>query len=225
MSEEVHLSSVMKESGEILFIYSDKYSVYTVYRPYLQKKMFVAICDKRLFIERAEYLELPEWFFNYSSIRFFKPKISNESDISFPGVVVVDGVTYRFELKPGEESVLSEMEEGFDPTAKQAHLLLSVLNNFEVIHGIQNRERFYFVGIDQSVLEEEHPVYGVVDMLSGKLETVYYLYSDIGEIHPACVTIDFHERNVYVVGKMKVFDNADVVVDEIPYLEQFMLKA
>lgn len=224
MSEE-HITSVTKESGEILFVYADKYIVSVVYRPFEQRKIFLATCDKGLYIERAEYLEFPDWFFGYESIRFFKPKQSNEGDITFHGVVNISGINCRFEVKPGDEASIVEMNDTFDPSAKQAHLLLPVLETFDVTHGVQNREKFYFVGVDKENPKEVHPVYGVVDMVSGKLETVYYLYSDMGEIVPSCVTIDFHERTVYVVGKMNVFNNENVVVDEIPYIEQFMLKA
>lgn len=222
MSEE-HLTSVIKENGEILFIFADKYSVYTVYRIFGENKAFLVVCDKRLFIERAEYLEVPEWFFGYTTVRFFKPKQYND-EITFPGVVEIDGKMYRFEIKEGEAVKLQEMTSEFEPTVKQTHHLLPVLETFEVTHGIQNRDKFYFVGIEQEDPEACHPVYGVVDMLSGELETVYYLYSDAGEIEPACLTIDFHERNVYVVGKTKVY-NRDTVVAHKPFIEQFMLRS
>lgn len=61
-------------------------------------------------------------------------------------------------------------------------------------------------------------------MVGGDLETVYYLYSDKGEVVPSCVTIDAHERFVYVAGKTIVFDQNDSVIDHIPYIEQFMLR-
>lgn len=222
MSEEIHLASVTKENGEILFIYTDKYSVYVLYRPESRKQIYLAICDKRLYIERVDILEIPEWFFDYSSLRFFKPR--NQDTVSFPGVVTVGDETIRFEMFQSGEITFSGEANSFDPTVKQAHLLLPVLEPFSVIHGIQHREKFYYVGIDEQDEDNTHPVYGVVDMVSGELETLYYLYSDKGEVDPACVTIDTHERVVYVVGKINVFDQNDSVTDHIPYIEQFMLK-
>ena len=224
MSEtsEVHLSSVTKESGEILFIYAAKYSVYALYRPDRRKQIYLAVCDKRLYIERVDVLEVPEWFFDYTSLSFFKPR--NQDEISFPGVVTVGEVSNRFELLQSGEASFSGATDSFDPSVKQTHHLLPALSCFDVSHGIQHREKFYFVGIDKHELTDQHPVYGVVDMVSGKLETVYYLYSDVGEIVPSCVTIDAHERLVYVVGKTNVFDQNDSVIDHIPYIEAFMLR-
>lgn len=223
MSEEIHLSSVTKESGEILFIYADKYSVYVLYRPDQRKQLYLAVCDKRLYLERVDVMEVPEWFFEYSSVRFFKPKNYND-EVSFPGVVTTPEDINRFEIFQSGEMSFSEAPDSFDPMVKQAHLLLPVLETFDVTHGIQHREKFYFVGIDKEEPGNQHPVYGVVDMVSGALETVYYLYSDKGEIIPACVSIDAHERVVYVAGKTNVFDQNDSVIDHIPYLEQFMLR-
>lgn len=220
--QEVHLSSVTKESGEILFIYADKYSVYVLYRPDRRKQLYLAVCDKRLYIERVDVLEVPEWFFEYSTVRFFKPK--NQDEISFPGVVTVGETITRFEMYQNGEVEFTDELGSFDLAVKQTALLLPVLETFDVVNGIQHREKFYFVGIDKQDLDNQHPVYGVVDMVGGNLETVYYLYSDKGEVVPSCVTIDVHERFVYVAGKTIVFDQNDSVIDHIPYIEQFMLR-
>jgi len=222
MSEEIHLASVTKENGEILFIYADKYSVYVLYRPDQRKQVYLAVCDKRLYIERVDVLEIPEWFFEYSSVRFFKPR--NQDEPTFPGLVVLKDKTMRFEMFQSGEVKFTEDTGTFDPSVKQTHLLLPVLEPFSVTYGIQHREKFYFVGIDKQDDDNWHPVYGVVDMVSGELDILYYLYSDKGEVDLTCVTIDVHERVVYVVGKTIVFDQNDSVIDRIPYIEQFMLR-
>lgn len=220
MSEE-HLLSLLKESGELLFVYCDRHNFYSVYKPYGEKVLYLATCDKSLYLSGVDRIEMPDEFFDYRSIRFFKP-VSNSGVLQFPGLVTTDNGSYRFSF----DETNNVQFERFDKDLKDTNAcnLLPELKNTEVTHGVQRGEKFYFTGIDLEAENGEHPIYGVVDLTSGKLETVYCLYSDLGEIETAAVTIDPYEHTVYVVGKILTVNETGKVVDHIPYLEKFFYR-
>lgn len=221
MSEE-HLLSLLKESGEILFAYCDRYNFYMVYKPYGEKVLYLVTCDKGLYISGVDRVDMPDGFFAYRNIRWFKPTVNQTGKVQFSGLVINSEGSYRFSF---DESG----EQGFDRFNKDLKEnnffnLLDALKNVEVVHGIQRGEKFYFTGIDCEPDNGEHPVYGIVDLTSGKLERVYYLYSDDGEIETSAVAIDPFEHTVYVVGKTLKVDDQGKVIDQLPYLEKFFYR-
>lgn len=221
MSDNNHLLTVCKEEGEFLFIYCDKYNVYTLYRPQQGDKLFLATLDKGLYIERAEVIDVPREFLSSKGLRFYKP-IVNDDGIRFIGRYKVDNEDYLFSITEDsfdKEPSVRPPEDRLDVN----YNILPVLDNFSVTHGLQKLGKLYFTGIDRTT-DEEHPVYGVVDLLSGKLETVYYLYSDLGEIVPSSVSLDSHELTVYVVGKIVEYDSEDLPVRNTPYIEKFFYR-
>lgn len=223
MSTENNLIELTKESGEILFVYSDKYNVYVIYKFNTGNRLFLVIADKRLYLERVEELETPESFSRRTGIRFFKPQNLDKGCVKFDGYTVIDGEGYHFTIDQGKV-VLTKSEKSKKEILPVSYSILPVLSKFKIGHGIQKLGKFYFIGIDREDKDSEHPVYGVVDLASGKLETIYYLYSDLGEVVPACLSIDTHELTVYVSGKTVVYDDNNKVIDTIPYLEKFFYR-
>lgn len=220
MSEE-HLLSLLKESGEILFVYCDKHNFYMAYKPYGEKILYLVTCDKSLYVNGVDKIVLPDEFFTYRSIRFFKPVIVTGKPL-FSGLVITPTGSYRFTFdESGKQSL-----ESFNKELKESNScnLLPIMKNIEVTHSIQRGEKFYFTGIEDVPENGEHPVYGVVDLTSGKFEKIYCLYSDMGETETSALTIDHYEHTVYVVGKILKVDENGKVIDHLPYLEQFFYR-
>lgn len=223
MSTNNHLIELTKESGEILFVYSDKYSVYVIYKFNTGNRLFLVITDKGLYFERVEELEVPESFSRRTGIRFFKPQNLDKGSVRFEGYTVIDEEGYHFAIDNGKVT-LTNAGKSKKEILPVSYSILPVLSKFKIGHGIQKLGKFYFIGTEHEEKDSEHPVYGVVDLASGKLETIYYLYSDLGEIVPACLSIDTHELTVYVSGKTVVYDDNNKVVDTMPYLEKFFYR-
>lgn len=223
MSTNNNLIEITKESGEILFVYSDKYNVYAIYKCNPGNRIFLVITDKGLYLERVEELDVPEIFQRRSGIRFFKPQNLERGAVRFEGYTVIDTEGYHFTIDQGAVT-LTKSEKSNKEILPVTYSLLPVLSKFKIGHGIQKFGKFYFIGTECEEKDSEHPVYGVVDLASGKLETIYYLYSDLGEIVPACLSIDTHDLTVYVSGKTVVYDDTNKVVDTLPYLEKFFYR-
>ena len=224
MSEgkETNLLAVLKESGEILFAYCDRHNFYTLYKPYGEKVLYLAICDKSLYIVGVDRVEVPKEFFDYRSLRFFRP-VEQGGVITFAGLLTRSDGVYKFSFNEAGRVAFEKADKTFQAANANCNLI-SQLQGIKITHGVQRGEKYYFTGIDEEPENGDHPVYGVVDLTSGKLETVYCLYSDFGEIETSAITIDPYEQTVYVVGKICTVNEQQKVVDQIPYIEKFFYR-
>lgn len=219
---EVHLLSVLNESGEFIFAYCDKHHFYSIYRPYGEEKLYLATCDKSLHLSVVDSIEAPAKFFEHKGIRFFKP-VDEQGVITFSGLLTRPEANYNFTFNETGKFEFKETTKGYNPPHSDLGLIPG-LEDIKVIHGIQRREKFYFTGIEAEPETGEHPVYGVVDLTTGKLEVIYYLYSDRGEVVPVAIAIDPHEHTVYVVGKTLAVNDNNQVIDCRPYIEKFFYR-
>ena len=87
---------------------------------------------------------------------------------------------------------------------------------------IQKKNKLFIVGHDVSD-DGYEPVYGVVDIENNRFESIYYIYSDKGEINLTSLSIDTDLCKVYVVGSLAVEANNNQTTT-YPFVESFLLK-
>lgn len=221
MSDTVLLTDV-QESGEFLTVHCDRQHVYAVYCSYGEEKLYLVIADKFYNVERTEDLDPPPAFFEYltGDIKF-KPPIQYRGGFKLTALIAGESANYKVTITDVGELTLIQTEERISKSNSSCALVES-LKDLTIIDGVQRGNRYYFIA-EEVYGEDAEAVYGVVDLMSGKAETLYYLYSDKGEVKPASISIDHHDRQVYVVGRINEV-NDGVVTGHIPYFETFSYK-
>lgn len=219
LKENQLLSSIDNCRGEIIFVYSDRHNIYVIYHSKEDNQIYLVLSNKHYEIERTVSIVHGLILFKGDNIKWFKP-LHDGGNITFLGHVVDEGKTYHFsfsDIKPTLK--ISEHHQGTQQLTQLSYDILSCMENIEVTHGIQRWGVFYFTGHLTDEGGDIHPVYGEVDLSLDKLSRVYFLYSDLGEIQPSCISIDTDDNRVYVVGKLTKEDG-----DIVPYIETFFYR-
>lgn len=205
----------LTDEGEILFVYSDKYNIFVIFHKKEDDRLYRIVAHKDYEIDTVEPIETPAEWKDRKSIKFFKPYVDYDSNVSYIGIITLtDGNSFKFDIKYDVMTIKEQTE--FEPT-KQFNMLKS-LDRIEVVSHIQKKNKLFFVGAD-TIRGDQEAVYGVVDLETDEFEQIYYLYSDKGDIHLNSVNIDTDTLMVSIAGYVKMRDGAIK-----PYLESLLLR-
>lgn len=222
MSKDVKINELEdSDSGEFLFVYSDRYNVFVFFRHIQDNKLYKITTDKLLNIEHIDEISVPDGFFNYKTIKFFKP-LSNGSDHDFIGIVVFDDISYKFNIAENNNDTLKYTEE-VDYKNNNKFNMLSCIKDIDIVSYIQKGNKVYLVGTENKHIAGD-PIFGVLNIEKDCLDNVYYLYSDNGEIELKAINIDTDDHKVYVVGSTVDIDKEGIIIDKKPYFESFILR-
>lgn len=217
MSYENRIDDI-DNKGKFIFIYSDKYNIFLFFWDVEKESLFKIISNKFMEIEYVDKVEVPEDFKEFTNINFFKPKVNSIQEYNFIGVVEHDGVYRKFSIDNTQLEYEEEMEYG---PAKQFNTL-SCLDDIEIKAHIQRKNKIFIVGVEREIGSDlEHPIYGEVNIETGKFDYVYYLYSDKGRLELETINIDTNDLKVYVGGSISSFEEEK---DQIPFIECFLLR-
>lgn len=185
--------SQLKNRGSVLFIYSDKMHIYTIYHDLEGDRIYKFVCDKQLIIESAHELKIPPQFLDYSELHWHKPTLRG-GDFHYSGAVVIDKKTYTFQIN--DVDVLTISAEACSPNTFSL-LPMDSLKDIEVEFHIQKSNKLYAIGYDKKTL---HQVFVLVDIAQDKILRQYTLHSGVGEIIANTINIDQTDSRVYVGG-------------------------
>lgn len=221
MSQDVRIDS-LTDLGTYQFVYSDKHNVFFFFLGQATQKLYFVTTDKYLTIQAVQEVTTPEedTVKNLRHLKFFRPFNHHEGYLFLGVIVDQSGKAHKFSIK--HANMVYEEEIEYRSENHAALNALSCAKDIEVVNYIQKRNRIHVVGYELQDNGVRDPVYGVIDLEQDKFLTIYYLYSDIGDICPVSLNVDADEMKVYVVGSIqtKVKDS----VEQLPYLETFMLK-
>lgn len=215
MSSETRIDR-LDDSGKLLFVYSDKYNIYFIFHD-RNEKLYLITTDKYLDIESADQIDVPENFFKYNFVKFFKP-YSNTSDHTFIGIVKIDGKSFKFSIS----NLALTLTEEVDYVDNCQFNILTCLKDLTVTAYIQKKNKVFLVGYYEYDKVNEY-IYGVVNIETDTFEQIYYIYSDKGDLILSSVNIDIDGLKVYVVGHIDHIVN-DQIVDSKPFVEEFLLR-
>jgi hypothetical protein len=164
-------------------------------------------------VEVVEEIECPDSFHQHTDVKFFKPYQKEISDYTFIGITTIDDVSYKFSINNDK----LELNETVVYTEVKTLNGLSCMRDIELISHIQKKNKVFLVGISTAD-DGYEPVFGVIDLAKDRFESIYYLYSDIGDIQLQTVNIDLDELRVYVGGGIQTDEGSR------PYIETFLIK-
>lgn len=210
----------LDHSGEYLFVYSDKHNIFFFFLDKEAKKLYKITTDKYFIIEYIDELSTPEDFYQYSDIKFFKPLFSNNNNnqYSFIGIMVLNNIHYKFRIEDDNKLTYTE-ETKYSPNDGILGTL-SCLTNVDIFNYIQKKNKVYLIGYDN---EYKDYIFTVVNISDNKLEKVYSITSEYGDIIPTSINTDTDEGKIYIVGKNITYDNNDKIISIKPYFDTFLL--
>ena len=216
MAEDIRIDK-LDEEGKHLFVYTDRYYVYFVFYSLVRKKLFNIRTDKYLTILLIDEVNTPEGrdFSEFTDIKFFKP-YTRDGEHFYIGIVSFKDETLKFTIKYND----LQYEEKAQYQPSSTFNAVECLKDSHITSYIQKRNRLYVVGCENGEIET-NSMFGVVDLENDKFESIYYLFSDNGEIQLTAINIDTDDLKVYVVGSLKSHEAGS----EVPYLETFLLRS
>lgn len=204
--------------GEYLFVYSDNYNIFIFFLDYEDNVLHKITTDKFYNINYVDEIKTPDNFAKYNSIKFFKPTLQNNSDYVFTGLVSYndnrDVYKFKIDLNNNLEYIKETNSIGNEGIIKS----LSCLSEIDIYSYIQKKNKIYITGYDNKYNDY---IYAIVNIEDDKIDKIYALYSDYGDIIPTAINIDVSDNRIYVVGKIMQYDNNDKVISVKPYFESF----
>lgn len=208
----------LEYNGEYIFVYSDKFNIFFFFLDKEDNKLYKITTDKYFLIEYIDEVDTPEDFHLYTSIKFFKPFNVYNNQYSFVGIVIYNDISYKFKIEDNNKLVFTE-ETKYHPNDGILGTL-SCLSTVDIFSYIQKKNRIFLIGYDQDYKDY---IYTIVNIEDNKLEKVYSITSDYGDIIPLSINTDTEEGKVYIVGKHVIFDDDNNVVSVKPYFDMFLL--
>ena len=215
--KEIKLSD-LEFNGEHLFVYSDRFNIFFFFFDREDNKLYKITTDKFFVIDNIDEVEFPAGFQNFTSIKFFKPFCNNGNEYTFIGIVQFDNKAYKFKIEDKNEVIYTEEIVYCQPDGIINNL--KCLRTIDISSYIQKKNRIFLVGYDEKF---EDYIFAVVNIEDDKLEKVYSLYSDYGDIIPFSVNTDVDEGKIYIVGKIQYLDADGKVTMIKPFFETFSL--
>lgn len=215
--KEIKLSD-LEFNGEHLFVYSDRFNIFFFFFDREEHKLYKITTDKFFLIENIDEVNTPNGFENFTSIKFFKPFCNNGNEYTFIGIIQFNDKAYKFRITDKDEVEYTEQIVYRQPDGIIDSL--SCLKSIDIFSYIQKKNRIFLVGYDE---EYENYIFAIVSIEDDKLERVYSLYSDYGDIVPFSVNTDVDEGKIYIVGKIQYMDSNDNVTMIKPFFETFSL--
>lgn len=205
-------------SGEHLFVYSDKFNIFFFFFDHEEHKLYKITTDKFYIIEHIDEITVPANFKDFKHIKFFKPFCVNNNEYSFIGIIQFETTSFKFKVDD-KNSVIYTEEIVYNQPDGIINNLKS-LKQIEISSYIQKKNRIYLVGYDDQYGDY---IYAIVNIEDDKLERVYSLFTDYGDIVPFSVNTDVDEGKVYIVGKVEYRNAADKLEKVKPFFEAFLL--
>lgn len=215
--KEIKLSD-LEFNGEHLFVYSDRFNIFFFFFDREDNKLYKITTDKFFVIDNIDEVEFPAGFQTFTSIKFFKPFCNNGNEYTFIGIVQFDNRAYKFKIEDKNEVIYTEEIVYCQPDGIINNL--KCLQTIDISSYIQKKNRIFLVGYDEKF---EDYIFAIANIEDDKLEKVYSLYSDYGDIIPFSVNTDVDEGKIYIVGKIQYLDANDKVTMIKPFFETFSL--
>lgn len=216
-SKKIKLSD-LEFNGEHLFIYSDRFNIFFFFFDHEEKKLYKITTDKFFIVDYIDEINTPENFNQFTNIKFFKPIYSNNNEHVFIGIVQFNNRVFKF--KVDDKNILIYTEEIIYNQHDGIINSLQSIKTIDISSYIQKKNRIYLVGYDEKYNDY---IFAIVNIEDDKLEKIYSLSSDYGDIIPLSVNIDIDEEKVYIVGRIDYFVNNNKVVKVKPFFETFLL--
>lgn len=216
-NKEIKLSD-LEFNGEHLFVYSDKFNIFFFFFDHGECKLYKITTDKFFIVEQIDEVLTPKEFKDFKQIKFFKPFCANNNEYTFIGIIQFDNKSYKFKIDNKytvtfTEEIVYNQPDGIINSLKS-------LKTIDISSYIQKKNRIYLVGYDERFSDY---IFAIVNIEDDKLEKVYSLYSDYGDIVPFSVNTDVDEGKVYVVGRIEYRDTNDKIEKVKPFFETFLL--
>lgn len=215
--KEIRLSD-LEFNGEHLFVYSDKFNIFFFFFDHEDYRLYKITTDKFYTVEHIDEITVPAEFKDFKHIKFFKPFCNNNTDYSFIGIVQYENKSYKFKIDDKNSVTYTEEIVYHHPDGIINNL--KALKSIDISSYIQKKNRIYLVGFDK---EFNDYLFAIVNIEDDKLEKVYSLFTDYGDIIPFSVNTDVDEGKIYVVGRIEYVDANDKVEKVKPYFETFLL--
>lgn len=216
-TKDIKLSD-LEFNGEHLFVYSDKFNIFFFFFDHEENKLYKITTDKYYLVEHIDEIRAPEEFKNFTKIKFFKPFNSNGNEYTFIGIVQYKDTAFKF--KVDDKNVLNHTEEIVYQQPDGIINTLQSIKSIDINSYIQKKNRIFLVGYDEQFKDY---IFAIANIEDDKLEKVYSLSSDYGDIIPFSVNTDVDEGKVYIVGRTEHLDDNDKVEKVKPYFEAFLL--
>jgi hypothetical protein len=205
-------------NGRVIFIYSDKYNIFFFLLDFDVKKMYKITTDKSFVIENIDDVSIPDNFFNYERIKFFKP-LNNYSKPNngyiYTGIITYTEISYKFTIM--DDNIFTESNTITVVKKKEPIDDLKCIEDFDIYCYIQKKDIVYAVGYDKRY---DAYSYITVNIEKDKLKRVYSLNSEYGDILPLTLSIDPDEGMVYIGGNLAFYSSPTLVK---PYIECFLM--
>ena len=216
-NKDIKLSD-LEFNGEHLFVYSDRFNIFFFFFDHEENKLYKITTDKFYIVEHIDEIRTPEDFESFKKIKFFKPFNQNGNEYTFIGIVQFTNTAFKFKVDDRNSLIYTE-----EIVYAQPDGIINSLNSIKTIDinsYIQKKNRIYLVGYDEKYSDY---IFAIVNIEDDKLEKVYSLSSDYGDIIPFSVNTDIDEGKVYVVGRIEYIDTNDKVEKVKPFFETFLL--
>ena len=216
-NKDIKLSD-LEFNGEHLFVYSDRFNIFFFFFDHEENKLYKITTDKFYIVEHIDEIRTPEGFESFKKIKFFKPFNQNGNEYTFIGIVQFTNTAFRF--KVDDQNSLIYTEEIVYAQPDGIINSLKSIKSIDINSYIQKKNRINLVGYDEKFSDY---IFAIVNIEDDKLEKVYSLSSDYGDIIPFSVNTDVDEGKVYVVGRIEYIDSNDKVEKVTPFFETFLL--
>lgn len=216
-NKDIKLSD-LEFNGEHLFVYSDRFNIFFFFFDHEENKLYKITTDKFYIVEHIDEIRTPEDFESFKKIKFFKPFNQNGNEYAFIGIVQFTNTAFKFKVDDRNSLIYTE-----EIVYAQPDGIINSLNSIKTIDinsYIQKKNRIYLVGYDEKYSDY---IFTIVNIEDDKLEKVYSLSSDYGDIIPFSVNTDIDEGKVYVVGRIEYIDTNDKLEKVKPFFETFLL--
>ena len=216
-SKEIKLSD-LEFNGEHLFVYSDRFNIFFFFFDHEENKLYKITTDKFFIVEHTDEIRTPEDFKQFTKIKFFKPFCTNNNEYTFIGIVQFANTAFKF--KVDDKNAVTYTEEIVYAQPDGIINSLQSIKTIDINSYIQKKNRIYLVGYDEKYSDY---IFAIASIEDDKLEKVYSLSSEYGDIIPFSVNTDVDEGKVYVVGRIEYVDSNDKVEKVKPFFETFLL--
>lgn len=216
----------LENQGSILYIHADKHNIFIVYEDMEDARLYLFALDKGFFIEAVHELRFPEEFkdADVEWLHWFNPRQTDIGTYVFRGVLSVDDVICHFQINDKAEIILSdeEVQTNYNSVTQALHLENPYIGDMVPEVFVRKQGKTHIAGVIYDNKDQPSQVYCVVDTDKESCLKRYTLHSDVGEINVNAITVDTHDKRVYLAGEINRFNADGSYQTSTPYLEMFL---
>lgn len=215
-SEYIKLTDLTSSlEGEYLFVYSDNINIFVLFFNHVENKLQKITTNKCLTVEDVCEITIPDDFNMFDNIIFFRPRHINNSIYEFTGIIQFSDGDFKFSIGSNNSFVYLDEVKYNQPNG--IINTLTCLDEIDIISYIQKKNKIYLIGYDEHL---QNYVLAIANIEDNKLERIYSMSTEYGDMLPQSLTIDINESRIYVVGSIDYIDGENKVK---PFLECFVL--